>query len=977
MIRDNISHYRVIQKIGAGGMGEVYLAEDTHLRRRVALKILSPDFTNELGQLRRFEQEAHAASALNHPNIITIYEVGLDEDTRFIATEFVEGETLREHMSRSRMGLREILDISIQVASALAASHEAGIVHRDIKPENIMLRPDGYIKVLDFGIAKLTENFTEKRGQSPESTNDPTLTFIHTDSNVVLGSPSYMSPEQARGLAVDARTDIFSLGLIIYEMATEKRAFEGETSFDVIAAILNKDPVPLTEYSKEIPEALNRIVMKALSKDREARYQSAVKLITDLRALQYRVEHRLQPESKDGGDSYATREIAQTPVLTVKETARNSLGMNAAVTGTLSQQIVSKIKENKFSFVLLVLLAITVVAALWFHPRKVVVLNERDTVLLTDFTNSTGDTVFDGTLRQALAVQLEQSPFLTIFSDERIRETLRYMNRSQEERLTVPVAREICQRQGLKALLAGSISSLGSHYVISLEAINAQTGDSIARQQVEAESKEQVLTALGKGASNLREKLGESLRTIQRYDAAIEQATTSSLEALKAFSLGNEQQGRGKYLEAVPFYRRAIDLDVNFALAYARLAVAYDNSRQTELAAEYAAKAFERRERVSEREKLFISWRYYSSTTRELDKAIEVLEFWKQTFPNNPEPPNTLSFYYSQIGQFEKAIEEAQEAIRLSPNRTQPYSNHAIALMCLNRFAEAKAVYEQAMAQGLDSTGFHWGLYQSGFAQNDEALMQQQINWSAGKSNEYEAVDWQAKTSAFAGQLNKARELSSRAIDLANRGNLKEVAGQFTTHAALREAAAGKCQQASGEATKALALARTNTTIIESALVLALCGDTNQAMTLINEQYKRFPKDTWVNMVWLPTIKAIVELRRNNPAAAIQLLQLSQSYETGYVAAYWPMYIRGMAYLKSNNGSQAATEFQKIINTGGVNMNTNIYALAHLGLARAMAISADKMQSRKAYEDFFRLWKDADTDIPILQEARREYEKLK
>jgi tetratricopeptide (TPR) repeat protein len=297
--------------------------------------------------------------------------------------------------------------------------------------------------------------------------------------------------------------------------------------------------------------------------------------------------------------------------------------------------------------------------------------------------------------------------------------------------------------------------------------------------------------------------------------------------------------------------------------------------------------------------------------------------------------------------------------------------------MCLNRFAEAKAVYEQAMAQGLDSTGFHWGLYQSGFAQNDEALMQQQINWSAGKSNEYEAVDWQAKTSAFAGQLNKARELSSRAIDLANRGNLKEVAGQFTTHAALREAAAGKCQQASGEATKALALARTNTTIIESALVLALCGDTNQAMTLINEQYKRFPKDTWVNMVWLPTIKAIVELRRNNPAAAIQLLQLSQSYETGYVAAYWPMYIRGMAYLKSNNGSQAATEFQKIINTGGVNMNTNIYALAHLGLARAMAISADKMQSRKAYEDFFRLWKDADTDIPILQEARREYEKLK
>jgi eukaryotic-like serine/threonine-protein kinase len=977
MIREKISHYRVIQKIGAGGMGEVYLAEDMHLRRRVALKILSPDFTSELGQLRRFEQEAHAASALNHPNIITIYEVGLDEDTHFIATEFVEGETLREYLSRSRPGLRQILDIAIQVASALAASHEAGIVHRDIKPENIMLRPDGYIKVLDFGIAKLTENFTEKRGQSLEDTGDPTLTFINTDSNVVLGSPSYMSPEQARGLAVDARTDIFSLGLMIYEMATERRAFEGETSFDVIAAILNKDPAPLSEFSKEIPEALNRIVMKTLSKDREARYQSAVKLITDLRALQYRVEHRLHPEGRDGADSYATREISPTPVLTVKENVRNSLGMNAAVTGSLSQQIFSKIRENKFSFVLLMLLTIMVMAALWFHPGKTVVLNERDTVLLTDFANSTGDTVFDGTLRQALAVQLEQSPFLTIFSDERIRETLRYMNRSQEERLTVPVAREICQRQGLKAFLAGSISSLGSHYVISLEAINAQTGDAIARQQVEAESKEQVLTALGKASSNLREKLGESLRTIQRYDAAIEQATTSSLEALKAFSLGNEQQGRGKYLEAIPLYRRAIELDGNFALAYARLAVAYDNSRQTELAAEYAAKAFERRERVSEREKLFISWRYYSSTTRELDKAIEVLEFWKQTFPNNPEPPNTLSFYYSQIGQFERAIEEAREAIRLSPNRTQPYSNLAVALMSLNRFAEAKEVYQQAMAQGLDSTGFHWGLYQTGFAQKDEALMQEQINWLAGKSNEYEGVDWQAKTSAFAGQLKKARELSNRAIELANRGNLKEVAGQFTAHAALREVAAGSCQQASGEVNTALGLAKTNITVIESALILALCGDSNQAMAIINEQYKRFPKDTWVNMVWSPTVRAIVELRRNNPAAAIQLLQSSQAYETGYVAAYWPMYIRGLAYLQSQNGALAAGEFQKIIKTGGVNMNTNIYSLAHLGLARALALSPDQGPSRKAYEDFLQIWKAADADIPVLQEARREYEKLK
>jgi serine/threonine protein kinase/tetratricopeptide (TPR) repeat protein len=978
MIKETISHYRVIKPIGAGGMGEVYLAEDTHLRRRVALKILSSSFTNDLGQLRRFEQEAHAASALNHPNIITIYEVGLDGETHFIATEFVEGETLRQHLSRAKLSLREILDIAIQVASALAASHEAGIVHRDIKPENIMLRPDGYIKVLDFGIAKLTENFTGNRAQNKESTGNPTLSFINTDSNVVLGSPSYMSPEQARGLAIDARSDIFSLGLILYEMAVNRRPFEGETSFDVIASILNKDPVPLTELSPEIPETLNQIVMKMLGKDREERYQSAVKLIHDLRGLKYRVEHALDtPQPGHSLDAYATREISVAPSVTVKDATPASLGIITIPTGSISQHLYSTIKQHKLVTGILTLVAVLTLAVFVFYPRQSLTLNERDTVLLADFANNTGDVVFDGTLRQALAVQLEQSPFLSIFSDERIRETLRYMNRSQEERLTVPVAREICQRQGLKALLTGTISSFGSHYVISLEAMNAYTGDAIARQQVEAESKEKVLTALGKATSNLREKLGESLRTVEKFDAPIEQATTSSLEALKAYSLGNEQQGRGNYLEAIPRYRRAIELDPEFALAYARLAVAYDNSRQTELAAEYATKAFEKRERVSEREKLFISWRYYSVASRELDKAIEVLELWKQTFPRNPEPPNTLSFYYSQIGQFDKAISEAREGISLSPNRTQPYSNLAIALMCLNRFDEAKAVYQQAMAQGLDSTGFHWGLYQSGFAQGDASLMQQQVSWLSGRSNEYEAVDWQAKTSAFAGQLTRAKEFSNHAIDLAERGNLKEVAAQFTTHAALREAITGKCQTAPSEVSKAIALAKTNTTVVEGAFVLALCGDSNQAMNLLNEQYKRYPKDTLLNMIWLPTVKAIIELRRNNPAGVIPLLQPAQQYESGYIAAYWPTYIRGLAYLKMQQGQQAATEFQKILSSGGVNMNTNLYSLARLGLARALAISGNQAESRKAYEEFLRIWKDADANIPVLQEARAEYEKLK
>lgn len=958
-------------------MGEVYLAEDKNLGRRVALKILSSDFTNDTGQLRRFEQEAHAASALNHPNIITIYEIGVDQDTHFIATEFVEGETLRQYLSRTKPSLKDLLDIAIQIASALAASHEAGIVHRDIKPENIMLRRDGYIKVLDFGIAKLTEHFTERRTHA-ESTGESTLTYVNTDSNIVLGSPSYMSPEQTRGSAVDARADIFSLGVILYELAVNKRPFEGETSFDVIAAILNQDPVPLTQLSTEVPSALNRIVMKTLRKNRDERYHSAEELINDLRTLEYRVKHRLEvSQANNGTDSYTTREMISKSVVTVKEAARDSLEINAAPTGSLSQQLIAKVQQNKIASAVIAVLVIVGLTVLWFYPRKAAVLNERDSVLLAEFTNVTGDTVFDGTLRQALAVQLEQSPFLSIFSDERIRETLRYMNRSQDERLTVPVAREICQRQGLKALLTGSISSLGSHYVISLEALNAYTGDAIARQQVEAESKERVLTALGNAASNLREKLGESLRTLNKYDAPIEQATTSSLEALKAFSLGSEQHTRGRYLEAIPWYKRAVELDPAFAMAQARLAVAYDNSRQSELAAASATKAFEMKDRVSERERLFISWRYYSITTRELDKTIEVLELWRQTYPRAAEPPNTLAFYYAQMGQFERAIEEAQEAIRLNPTRAQPYSNLAIALMCLNRFDEAKAVYEQALAQGLDSIGYHWGLYLIGLTKKDTQAMQAQIDFLTGKPNEYEAVDWQAKTQTFSGQLEKARALSSRAVDLARQRGLNEVASQFAVSATLREAVTGSCGRTAAGVANAIALAKTNAATTEGALALAMCGDSGQALTLINEQFKRYPKDTLLNAVWLPTVRAIAELRRNNFNGAIDLLEAARRYEKGYAAAYWPLYVRGLAYLGQRDGARAEAEFRKILDSPGVNVNSGLYSLAYLQVARAVALGGDKTQSRKAYETFFALWKEADENLPVLQDARREYEKLK
>jgi serine/threonine protein kinase/Flp pilus assembly protein TadD len=977
MISETISHYRIIKKIGAGGMGEVYLAEDTRLGRRVALKILSSEFTSDEERLRRFEQEARAASALNHPNIITIHEVGLDKGTNFIATEFIEGETLRRRLAGAKMSLRDALEVAIQVTSALDAAHRAGLVHRDVKPENIMLRPDGYAKVLDFGIVKLTEQFAEQQSAYSSNPEEATALLINTDANMVMGSPSYMSPEQARGLKVDARTDIFSLGVVIYEMVAGKRPFDGESASDVIAAILERNPPSLAHFTSGAPEALEWIVLKALRKNREERYQSARGLLTDLRALKQRVEFEVELERSVSPGPMATVRVAHSAVTTVKDLSAESDEIAAASTLSSAEYIVTEFKRHKKAVSLIIIAFVLAVGAAWFSLQKPQVLSERDTVLLADFVNSTGDAMFDQTLRQALAVQLEQSPFLNIFSDERIRETLRYMNRSPEERLTIPVAREVCQRQGLKALLTGSISSLGSNYVISLAAMNAYTGDVIAREQVEAENKEQVLRALGGAATKLRERMGESLRMVEKFDAPIEQATTSSLEALKVFSLGNEQQNRAKYLEAIPFYKRAIELDPTFALAYTRLAVAYDNSRQLELAAEYATKAFELRDRVSERERHFISWRYYSSTTREVDKTIEVLELWKQTYPRDTVPHNTLAFHYTQIGQFDKAIEEAREAIRLNPSRPQPYSNLGLALICLNRFDEAKDVYQQALAQNLDTTAYHWGLHLIAFAQGNADVMKEHLGWMSGKSNEYESLDWQATMSSFSGQLRKAKGLSEDAINLAKRRSLNEVAAQFAARARVRAATAGVCNEAGNETLNAAGPGRANSSVIDDSLALALCGQATQAQSLIDEQSKRFPNDTLLNTIWLPTIRAIIEINRNNPAQAIQLLQAASRYEMGYAAGFWPTYVRGQAYLRQRAGAQAAAEFQRILNNRGVNINSNLYSLAYLGLARATVLAGDRAKARNTYEDFFKLWNDADPDIPVLQQARQEYEKLK
>ena len=978
-----LGRYEIRSRLGKGGMGEVYLAQDTKLDRKVALKTLRVEAAASQDRMRRFVQEAKAASALNHPNIVTIHEIDQADSIHFITTEFVDGETLRDRMRNGPLKLNDVLDVAIQVATALSAAHAAGIVHRDIKPENVMLRRDGIVKVLDFGLAKLSERL------SPESViaEAQTRVAINTEPGVWMGTAAYMSPEQARGQAVDGRADIWSLAVVLYEMVAGRAPFEGQTSSHVIVSILDHEP-PL--LGRSAPAELQRIQRKCLSKEPDERYQTARDLMIDLKNLRRELDlqselersavpHRIEasPAQTATVATTSTSDLApNTPATTIDNVA--PLADDSGVRHASSvEHVFAGVKRHKKGAMVIAALAALAVAAsiLFVQSRDADALSERDTILLTDFVNTTGDAVFDGTLKQALAVQLGQSPFLNIFSEDRVRGALRFMGRPADQRVTRDVGREICQRQGLKALLAGSIASLGNDYVIALEVVNAQTGAAMAREQTEAKSKDGVLHALGEAATSLREKLGESLASIEKFDAPIEQATTSSLEAFNAFSLGFEEQLRGKYFEAIPLYKRAAAIDRNFALAYARLASVYSNNGEYRLAAEAAEKAHELRDRVSERERLYIGMSYYSNVTREVEKYIETLELWKRTYPRDVVPRNNLALQYNNIGQFEKGVEEASEAVRLNPNAAPPYTNLARGFSGLNRFDEAKEVIGRALAQKVESVFMHRILYSIAFVHGDEVGMQQQVEWTKGKPEEYTAQSWQAETAAFSGRLREAREFSARAAELAQRLDLKEVVAQIVAGDAVNDTVFGDCRQVKEKTAKALALTESQAAEISTANALAACGEFSQMQAITDLLVKRDPKDTLLNTVFLPLIRARAEMHRGNAAQAIQLLETTRSYEGA--SLFQVAYLRGLAYLGQQKGAEAATEFHKILDHRGSQPASPLYPLAHLGLARAAVLQSDTARARQAYQDFLALWKDADADTPILIAAKKEYEKLK
>jgi serine/threonine protein kinase len=982
----SISRYRILEKLGAGGMGEVYLAEDTKLGRKIALKLLAEELTQNRDRLSRFDQEAYAASALNHPNILTIYEMGDEAGRHYIATEFIDGVTLRKRLSGAPLELLEVLDIAIQVTGALEEAHAVGIVHRDIKPENIMIRRNGHVKVLDFGLAKLRE----RPGAGEEAdTEAVTRALVQTDAGVVLGTSQYMSPEQARGKPIDARTDIWSLGVVLYEMVAGRAPFTGETKTDVIVAIAKIDPVPLARFAPNAPPEFEWIVMKALRKNVDERYQTVKELESDLKKLKQRIEFQSELERSMASERFtgALTAFADTDIPAVAQqlSAHTSVSAPAKPTEPVSsatqtrassaEYIVGEIKRHKTTAMLVGLAVVLVAGAIIFFlvKGKRSALTDKDTILVADFVNTTGDQVFDGTLKQALAVQLGQSPFLDIFSEDRVREALRFMERPPDERVTRDVAREICARQGIKAMLLGSISNLGTHYVISLEASNAQTGDIIAREQVEADGKEQILKALGQAASKLREKLGESLGSIQKFDAPIEQVTTSSLEALRQYSLGREKHSNTKYRDAIPFYKHAIELDEHFAIAYARLAACYNNTKQYELSREASAKAYEFRDRASEREKLYVSWSYYGGVTGQWEKTDEVLEVWKRTYPRDWEPLNLLANRYTLVGPFEKAVAEGSEAVRLNPKEARAYVNQAVAFMGLTRFEEAKVVLKQAQAQKLETTNMHARLYQIAFVQNDAAGMKEQIDWASGKADE--AQTWQAQSAEFLGQLATANQFNDRAVELSRRSDSKETTSQLLLQQAVRDATFGNCGPVGAIAKQALDLSREQAKLVAAASALATCGQAGPAQSLIDELSKRFPEDTLVNTISIPLMRAQIELGRGNAAQAIQLLEQARRYDVA--GEFWPQFIRGQAYLKLGKGAQATAEFQNIIDHRGWYPLSPLYPLAHVGLARAAVLAGDATKARKEYQDFFTLWKDADASIPILVAAHQEYEKLK